>query len=187
MISFLKNFVQKIRIQKITKNIGKIGSGCIFQSDFRVKGQEYVEIGNDCYFGRGCRIEAWDSYNDLHFSPKIVIGDRVRINSTCHIGSINLIVIGNDCLFGSHVMITDHSHGKNTKAEMSIHPSERDLFSKGPVIIDEKCWLGENVVVLPNVHVGKCSVIGANSVVTKDIPEYSVAVGNPARVVKTIS
>lgn len=186
MVSFLKNFIHRIRIHKITRNLGKLGSDCIFQDGLIMKGQEYIEIGSNCYFGRECRIEAWDSYNNLKFSPKIIIGDRVKINSTCHIGSINMIMIGNDCLFGSHVLLIDHSHGRNSKDEIDMHPSDRDLYSKGAIIIDEKCWVAENVVILPNVHIGKCSVIGANSVVTKDIPAYSVAVGNPARIVKQI-
>mgnify|MGYP002627281243 CR=1 FL=1 len=103
------------------------------------------------------------------------------------IGAINKIVIGDECLLGSHVMIIDHSHGKNEFEEMKIHPSSRDLFSKGEIVIGEKCWLCENVVILPGVHIGECCVIAANSVVTKDIPAYSVAAGNPARVVKSIS
>ncbi len=186
MISIGRDIIHYIRIRRITKNIGRLGSGCLFQHGLILKGQKYLEIGNDCYFGRDCRIEAWDSYNNMLYIPQIIIGNRVRINSTCHIGAINLIKIGDDCLFGSHVMLIDHSHGKNTFEEVNLHPSDRDLYSKGPIIIGEKCWLGENVVVLPDVHIGKCSVVGANSVVTKDIPEYSVAAGNPARVVKSI-
>jgi len=87
---------------------------------------------------------------------------------------------------GSHVTIIDHSHGKNLLEELSTHPSERDLYSKGEVTIGDYCWLCENVVVLPGVHIGSGTTIGANAVVTHDIPNNCVAVGNPARVVKKI-
>ena len=180
------DLIQRIKINRTIKGISRIGEHCVFRSGLILKGNKYIAIGDNCYFGKDCRIEAWDSYNNLQFEPRIIIGNRVRINSTCHIGAINCIRIGDDCLIGSHVMIIDHSHGKNTPEEMAYHPADRDLYSKGPVVIGDRCWLSENVVVLPNVHIGKGSVIGANSVVTKNIPEYSVAVGNPARVVKRI-
>ena len=108
------------------------------------------------------------------------------INENCHIGCIDRVSIGSNCLFGSNVMLTDHSHGANRPEELKVHPAYRDLYSKGPVTIGNNVWLCENVVILPGVIIGDNSVIGANSVVTKSIPSNSVAVGNPARVVKTI-
>lgn len=152
-----------------------------------VRNPKHFTIGDYCYFGPDCRIEAWNKYNDKDYNPEIIIGRDVRINSTCHIGAINRIVIGNECLLGSHVLIIDHSHGNNEFDELKIHPSKRDLFSKGEIVIGEKCWICENVVILPGVHIGDCCVIGANSVVTNDVPSYSVVAGNPSRVVKTIS
>lgn len=152
-----------------------------------VRNPKHFVIGDYCYFGPDCRIEAWNQYNDKHYNPEIIIGRDVRINSTCHIGAINKIVIGDECLLGSHVMIIDHSHGRNEYEELGIHPSKRNLFSRGEIIIGERCWLCENVVILPGVHIGDGCIIGANSVVTKDVPAYSVVAGNPARIVKTIS
>ncbi len=151
-----------------------------------VMGSEYMKVGDYCYFGPDCRIEAWAQYLGQTFSPLIELGKDVRINSTCHIGAINRITIGEQCLLGSNVFITDHAHGKNTIEESFVHPSERELYSKGPVTIGARCWIGENVVILPNVSIGEGCVIGANAVVTKDIPSFSVAAGNPAKVVKTI-
>ena len=64
--------------------------------------------------------------------------------------------------------------------------AKRRLHSKGPIIIEDNVWIGENACILENVRIGKCSIIGANAVVTHDIPPYSVAVGVPAKVIKTI-
>lgn len=164
-----------------------LGENAIFSGDLYIKGGQYITINDNCKIGPECRIEAWDSYNNERFTPSIELGKDVRINSRCHIGSINKIKIGDNTLIGSNVMIIDHSHGKNKYNEMKIHPSERNLYSKGAVVIGENCWICENVSILPNITIGKCSVIGANAVVTKDVPPYSIAVGNPARVVKRIT
>lgn len=163
-----------------------VGQNTVFSGDMEILNGNHITIGNDCYIGPKCRLEAWDKYNNQKFNPCIILGNDVRINSRCHIGAINKVIIGDQCLIGSNVMIIDHSHGRNSLSEIDIHPGDRNLYSKGPVIIGPKTWLCENVVVLPNVKIGKSCVIGASAVVTKDIPDYSVAVGNPAKVVKTL-
>lgn len=168
------------------RKLAFVGRNVLLSKDIYFKNPKYIKIGNKCQIGPECRIEAWDYYAGKKFNPQIEFGIDVRINSKCHIGAINKISIGNNVLIGSNVMIMDHSHGKNEYGEMKLHPSKRQLYSKGPVIIGCNCWLGENVVVLPNVSIGDFSVIGANAVVTKDIPPFSVAVGNPAKVVKRI-
>lgn len=165
----------------------KKGKKIVACKSLKVLNSQYFVIGDHCYFGPDCRLEAWDKYNDKNYSPEIILGQDVRINSTCHIGAINRVVIGDECLLGSHVMIIDHSHGCNTHEEMLIHPSNRDLYSKGEVVIGARCWLCENVIILPGVHIGECCVIGANAVVTKDIPAYSIVGGNPAKVLRTIT
>jgi acetyltransferase-like isoleucine patch superfamily enzyme len=66
-------------------------------------------------------------------------------------------------------------------------PSERDLYSKGSVTIEDNVWIGDKVTILPNVRIGEGSVIGANSVVTKDIPPFCVAAGNPAKIIRKLN
>ena len=169
-----------------TSGVKSVGNNVIAVPNLTLFGKDKIKIGDSCYFGPDCRIEAWKKYNKKSYDPIIEIGEDVRINSTCHIGAINKVIIGKQTLLGSHVMIIDHSHGNNSIEEMSIHPSERDLYSKGPIIIGERCWICENVTILPNVSIGDECIIGANSVVTKDMPSRSVIVGNPARIVKKI-
>ena len=104
----------------------------------------------------------------------------------CKQGNLHKIKIGNNVLFGSNVFITDHSHGNVSVEEVDIPPNERELYSKGPVVIEDNCWICENVIILPGVHVGYSAILAAGAVITKDVPAYAVAAGNPARIVKVL-
>lgn len=186
----IKSYIKKALLLLYAKNkLGNaeyFGTGVVALPKLKLKNVKYMSIGDECYFGSNCRIEAWDEYNGKTFNPAIIIGKDVRINSACHIGCINRVKIGDQCLLGSNVMIIDHSHGKNDMEELSIHPSLRDLYSKGEIVLGERCWVGENVVILPGVHIGDETVIGANSVVTKSMPEKCVIAGNPAHIVRKL-
>lgn len=158
-------------------NIGK---------DYIIKNPQYIEIGdNFCALDR-FRIEAWDSYFGQKFEPKIVIGNNVNFNTDIHIGCINSITIGDNCLFGSRIYITDHNHGDTSDGMISRTPLERPLISKGSVVIENNVWVGEGVVIMPGVTIGANSIIGANSVVTKDVPKNTVVAGVPAKILKQL-
>ena len=155
------------------------------QSPIYIIGEEFIEHQ---YFesGPGLRIECISKYHEYSYSPHLVIGSNVRFNFNCHIGCCNDILIGDNVLIGSNVLITDHCHGKNSLDDIDSAPEHRKLISKGPIIIEDNVWIGENVCIMPGTRIGKNSIIGALSVVTKDIPPYSVAVGTPAKVIKTL-
>jgi lipopolysaccharide O-acetyltransferase len=96
-------------------------------------------------------------------------------------------VIGDRVLIGSKVLITDHNHGsygaRGEHSDPCIPPSLRRL-SSAPVVIEEDVWIGEFVSVLPGVRIGKGSIIGTLSTVSRSIPAYCVAAGSPARILK---
>ena len=88
---------------------------------------------------------------------------------------------------GKKCIITDNNHGSvNKEMVESIPPNQRPLVSPGNVVIEKNVWLGDNVVVLPGVTIGEGCIVGASAVVTKSLPPYSVCVGNPAKVIKSI-
>ena len=112
----------------------------------------------------------------------LFIGEGTYIGPNCHIaGTKNNIKIGKDVLIADRVFIstTNYLYEDITKPIKS-----QGFISKGDVIIGDECWIGIGSSILSGVKIGKHSVIGANSVVNHDIPSYSVAVGNPARVIK---
>lgn len=152
-----------------------------------IKNPQYISIGDNFSAMWHLRIEAWDEYAGVKYSPQIIIGNNVRLNTDVHIGCINKIIIGDNVLMASRIYISDHSHGDITADALSKPPAKRPLFSKGPVIIEDNVWIGEGVCIMSGVTIGRNSIIGANAVVTKSIPENSVAIGVPARVIKTLS
>jgi acetyltransferase-like isoleucine patch superfamily enzyme len=164
----------------------KVGNNVFIAYPLSLHGGKYMTIGDNFGCDQRLRLDAYDEFLGDKFNPEITIGNNVSIQKDCHIGAINKIVLGNNVLLASKVYISDHSHGEVNVEAIKLPPSQRKLYSKGPVIIEDNVWLGEGVVVLPNVTIGKNSIIGANAVVTKSIPENSVAGGNPARVIRLI-
>lgn len=194
MFTFLVRFSKGIKTHIYTflykKQLGYVGARtrirphCLLRGDSLSK----VKVGNGCYI---------DTYNVIECSsqlvkdgkkviPELTIGNGCNFGEYNHITAVNKIVIGNNLLTGRFVLITDNSHGSFRKDELSIHPSSRPITSKGEIIIGDNVWLGDKVSILPGVHIGDGCVIGANSVVTHSIPPYSIAAGNPARVLKTV-
>ena len=159
------------------------GTDTLLAPGVKIHTPKYISVGNNTSIMSHCIIEtcAVDGNN-----PQLEIGDKVSIGEYSHITCANKVVIGNGVLTGRFVLITDNSHGNNTKEFADIAPLAREIHSNGPVHIGENVWIGDKVTILPNVKIGKGCIIAANAVVTKDIPEYSVAAGIPAKVIKTI-
>ncbi|PCS01433.1 acyltransferase [Lactococcus fujiensis] len=177
------NVITKIKKNRIKKRFGRTGDNFDIATDIALIGGQYISVGNNFLCGARSTIGAWDTYASQKYTPEILIGDNVRINSDLYITAINRITIGNNVLLGRNILITDNSHGSGTEQDFQVAPSLRKLCSKGEVHIEDNVWIGNNAVVLPNVTIGESSIIGANSVVTKNIPPKSVAVGNPAHIV----
>lgn len=188
---YLKNKFKKYYCHLFNLYIRKFfkvyGRGGFIDPSLVYMGLDKVVIGNDFRAGKRLKLRTFDSWGNLRYTPRIIIGDNVNIETDCHISAINKVSIGNNVLMASFVYISDHSHGNvNDMDGVVVAPLERPLYSKGPIIIEDDVWLGEKVSVMPGVHIGRGAIIGANSVVTKDIPAYAVAVGSPAKVIKML-
>lgn len=152
-----------------------------------IRGARYFNIGPDVKFGRWAVITAWDTYMKQRFTPEVTIGGGCNFGDYLHLSCINRLSIGNNVLTGRWVTINDNAHGTVDYDSMQIPPVERPLHSKGPIVIGDNVWIGDKATILGGVNIGEGSVIGANSVVTRSIPPFSVAAGAPAVVIKTLS
>lgn len=177
------NLYSKIYWHSEKKCLQKCGRKSYIESPFIMRGGQHIQIGENVRIHKYLQLEAIDNHNGATFAPSIIIGDNVSINYNVHIGACNEVVIEDGVLIASKVFITDHYHGMTDSETLRTPPSERILYSKGKVIIERNAWIGEGVAIMPGVRIGRNAIIGANSVVTHDIPAYAVAAGIPARVI----
>lgn len=147
-------------------------------------GADHIEVGKNCYIGANAEITAWKCPEEGYDNPEIIIGDGCVFHRDVHITAVNSIRIGNYVLSGRRLTITDNSHGRSTLEDRRKNPNETPIVSNGPVVIGDRVWLGQDVCVLPGVTIGEGAIIAASAVVTKDVPPYCVAAGNPARIIK---
>jgi acetyltransferase-like isoleucine patch superfamily enzyme len=145
--------------------------------------ERFIHIGSGTIIGPYAALSAGMAPGQQCIGDRVVsIGDRCLIGRGSSIVGHLSITIGDDVWTGPHVYITDQNHGYEDR---SI-PISQQHQPERPVTIGDGSWLGTGAVVLPGAEIGRHVVIGANSVVSGSIPDYSVAVGAPARVVKQI-
>ena len=146
--------------------------------------ERFIEIGENTMIGPHVALSAGMAPGQECLSQPVVrIGDRCLIGRGSGIVGHFSIDIGDDVWTGHHIYITDQNHGYDN---VDVPISQQSMPEK-PVRIGSGSWLGHGTVVLPGADIGEHVVIGANSVVTGSIPSFSVAVGAPARVVKSMS
>lgn len=184
----IENYRSKVEYSTIQNIIfKKRGEFFHVGKDYEILNPQFMKFGERFYASHRFRIEAISDYEGQKFEPCIIIGDNVNFNTDIHIGCINKIEIGNNCLFASRIYITDHDHGDTSLDSLLLPPAKRKLVSKGPVIIKDNVWVGEGVAILSGVTIGENSIIATNTVVTKDVPANSVVAGIPAKIVKYIN
>lgn len=164
-----------------------ISEGVYIGHPFHPVGTKYIYLGNGVSIGNDTYLCAWDAYQGQTFTPELILEDHVIIGPHAHITACNSIRIGRGTLLGKWVTITDNSHGTLADdAELDASPLIRPLYSKGRVVIGKNVWIGDKATILPSVTIGDGAIIGANAVVTKDVPPYAVVGGNPAKIIKKL-
>lgn len=184
LIILFEKIMTKIIWKSAQKQLGKCGVKTRVEWPFVMSGFENIYIGDNFSARKRLQLETFSEILGEKYSPLLRIGDNVSINYDVHISAINRVEIGNNVLIASKVYIADHSHGETKLSDLEIYPSKRKIVSKGPVVINDNVWIGEGAIVLPGVEIGANSVIGANAVVTKSFPAYSIIAGCPAKVIK---
>ncbi len=170
-----RNLFNKLILYPSFRHVGK---NTLIEKTLRIYNPRNISIGNNVNIGQLCWLAAMD--NTGNKDAELIIGNGCKIGNFNHIYSTGSIIIEDDVLTADKVYISDNQHGYT---DSNIPVYKQPVIQKNHVVIGEGSWLGENVCVI-GASIGKHCVIGANSVVTKDIPNYSIAVGSPAKVIK---
>ncbi|MDO8527435.1 MAG: acyltransferase [Deltaproteobacteria bacterium] len=179
MLKFLaKSIYEPVRFQKMRWSVWR-KFRCFLPSSTIIATPKFIKIGKNLALGKFCQIYCQDPEK----GSVLEIGNNVSLNSNAMIiaNEGGKIYIGNDVLLGPNVVLRAANHSFESK---NI-PIRSQGHKGGTIVLEDDVWLGAGVVVLPNVRIGKGSVVGAGSVVTKDIPPFSVAMGVPAHVVRS--
>lgn len=160
------------------KSFGAWGKYSRIISPLKIDGEKNIFIGNHVII----EYKSWLAALPLtgEDSCKLVIEDGCTIGHFNHIYATKSVILHKDVLTADKVYISDNLHGYE---DINVPIRQQPIIQNGTVEIGEGSWLGENVCIL-GAKIGKHCVIGANAVVTHDLPDYCVVVGNPARVIK---
>ena len=186
VLKFFNDIHEMLLWNAHARTIGKLGQDSRVGAGLQLRGGEYMQIGDRFTAGVGLTLQAWDTFAGEHFTPSLIIGDDVMLTDYIQISCAKEIRIGNNVLIGQGAYISDNSHGDADASAIGIPPLDRKLTSKGPVHIGNNVWIGRCSTILSGVTIGENAIIGANSVVTKDVPANCVAAGVPAKVLRVI-
>lgn len=152
----------------------------------KILGVHRMTIGRRVAVGDFCWIQAVSRYGGARFEPDLFLGDDVAISDLTHISCVKKISIGAGCLLGSKIYIGDHSHGsvKDYASMAHLAPAQRPLSDVAEILIGERVWIGDGVIILAGARIASGSIIGANSVVALQSNRPAVIAGVPARVLR---
>lgn len=173
------NFLLNLYTWWLGRNFKSIGQSCSFHPLLNINCPERITLGDDVVVGSFCWIGIY--VEPGYPKGSLIIGNRVHIGSNSTILARNLIKIGNRVLIAQRVSILDNIHEYQDVDKAVI---DQPISEGGEIIIEDDCFIGVNSVILQKVKIGRHSIVGANSVVTHDVPAYSVVAGSPARVIK---
>lgn len=156
----------------------KVGKNAKFRVGGAVKHGKTICIGDNFFIGKDFLLATYPlnkEFGKLQIGNNVVAQERVRISAA------ESIVIGNNVLLASDILIIDNNHGMDASSDKTYMYQE---ISSKPIKIGDGCWIGEKCTILPGSLIGEKCIIGANSVVTGEIPAYTIAVGIPAKPIK---
>lgn len=157
------------------------GKKSVIESPLIIRNKKKISIGKNVTIRKNARIEVVTKYNNIIYNPSLIIGDNVTIEYNIHLTCAYKIIIEDNVLIGGYVTIVDNNHGY---LDVTKSIQSNNLTEPKEVVIGNESFIGMGARIMPGVHIGKHCTIGANSVVNINIPDYSVAVGNPVKIVK---
>jgi len=164
----------------VRRQLGACGTKVVIEPPFKFKNLQLVAFEDHVTIKHFGWISAIDDGADRYW-PKVLIGANSSIGMGVTISAVRRIVLGKNALLARNVYISDHGHAFE---DVNVPIMYQGVGGIGEVHIGDHTWIGQNACIMPGVTIGKHCIVGANSVVTKDLPDFSVAVGSPARIIK---
>lgn len=178
----IKNFITKIFFgNRFVLGLNAIGKNSKIGLFHNILNGKYISIGDNTAIGRFSKLHCYDRFSGEVYYPDVYIGNHCTFGQNFTIWCADRLIIEDWVTVAGYCTIANENHGINMDNPKGYR--NQPLMTK-PVIIKEGTWIGERCCILPGVVIGRKCVIGAGSVVTKSIPDYSLAVGNPARIIK---
>jgi acetyltransferase-like isoleucine patch superfamily enzyme len=139
-----------------------------------------LQFGHRVSVGKFASIRPGDYYGK-HLGEGLAIGDNSNIGAYSYVGCSGFISIGRNVMISPRVSL----YAENHVFEDTDRPMKEQGVRRGKIVIEDDCWIAANAIILSNVTVGRGSIVAAGSVVTKDVPPYSIVAGSPAQVIKS--
>jgi carbonic anhydrase/acetyltransferase-like protein (isoleucine patch superfamily) len=177
-LSRIRNYISKRLFALVhSSSFKRFGSKVSIVRPGIIEGEKYISIGDNTVIQKDCWLLA---YKQDGISPVLDIEENVAVGRLVHIVSLRKVLIEENVLIADKVYISDNIH---QYSDISTPIKDQDIYFKGDVVIGRNSWIGENVSIIGSI-VGRHCVVGSNSVVTKDIMDYSVVAGVPAIYIK---
>jgi len=181
--SFIRSLGKRL-LHRPPFRIGRCGSQSRILKPRLVDGAENIEVGDRTLIREHSWLCTISEYAGESFQPRLVIGNDVYVGRYACIVASQLLVIESGSVLSEHVYISDNSHGLSPARGLIM---KQKLVTKGDVRIGRNCFIGYRACILPGVQLGEHCVVGANSVVTKSFPSFSMVAGIPARLIRKYS
>ncbi len=187
----IRKYLKKINVSKsenrhavrrVDSNSSILPVDAMIDPSCEIRGIERMKFGRSVVIQKDCWLNI--AFPNPAKAPMIFVDDGTNIGRRCTISAANRIFIGKFVLIAPNVFIADTQHEYQKIGIPIMH--QGITTHSDQITIGDETWIGINAVIMGNVTVGKHCVIGANSVVIKDVPDYRVAVGNPAKIVKAL-
>lgn len=176
-----QRIISRLRTILVRSTFAEFGKHSTIAGPIRIEFGEGISIGDGVFVGAGCWLQGGER-SVSSSRPALVIGNRVSISGRATLTAAKSITIEDSVLIAQGVYMCDHTHA----IDRDVPVRDQGITGLAPIVIKEGAWIGQNAVIMPGVTIGRSSVVGANSVVTKDVPARSVVAGVPARVMRRL-
>lgn len=186
MMKIILSLFLSVRVRLYTwiikKQFWTWGQNSWLEPPAKISEHSLIHVGKNVHLCSHLWLNANDDRGTRE--PTLIIGDGTYIGRFVQINAWRKVIIEDHVLIADRVFISDSEHRhENVNIPILL---QGDYF-KGEVYLKQGCWIGIGAVIMPGVTIGRNSIVGANSVVTKDVPDYTVVVGSPAKVIKLLS